>query len=322
MEIRHLAILRELDALGSVTAVAEALHVSPSAVSQHLTTLQRQFGTPLTRRDGRTLALTDAGRVLARAGADVIDAMATARSAVEEFEGAPGGTVKLSSFHSAGQALFGPLLAELGTQDDAPDLRLSDEDVAQRDFPALTASYDLVLAHRMEHSPPWPTEDLHVVTIAREPLDVAVPAGHRLASRAQVEPSDVAGERWVTSRAGYSPADVLAAIAALNRLSPDVIHRVNDYGAVAALVAAGSGIGLLPRYTSAHSPDDIVLLPLEGLCTSRTIDILARPETLRRRSTQRVVEALQHVMRQLVASRGGTACHLAMDDQASSSAAS
>ncbi|TNM37305.1 LysR family transcriptional regulator [Nocardioides albidus] len=297
MEVHQLTILRELGALGSVTAVAEALHVSPSAVSQHLAALQRQFGTPLTRREGRTLVLTDAGRVLARAGADVIDAMAAARGAVERFEDEPGGTVTLSSFHSAGQALFGPLLRELGT--DGPDLRLTDEDVAQRDFPALTAQYDLVLAHRMEHSPPWPTDDLHVVTLAREPLDVALPAGHRLASRSRLRPRDVVGERWVTSRVGYSPDDVLTAVSALTRRSAEVVHRVNDYGAVAALVAAGSGIGLLPRYTSSH-PYDVVLRPLHGLSTSRTIDVLARPETLRRRSVQRVVQALRRVMDQLI----------------------
>jgi DNA-binding transcriptional LysR family regulator len=304
VEIHQLTILRELGALGSVTAVAESLHVSPSAVSQHLAALQRQFATPLTRRDGRVLTLTDAGRALARAGADVIDAIAAARGAVEDFEGAPGGTVTLSSFHSAGQAVFGPLLRELGRQPDAPDLRLTDEDVAQRDFPALTAQYDLVLAHRMEHSPPWPTDDLHVVTLAREPLDVALPATHPLAGRERLRPRDVVGERWVTSRVGYSPDDVLIAVAALTRRNAEVVHRVNDYGAVAALVAAGSGIGLLPRYTSAHPYDDVVLRPLHGLSTSRTIDVLARPETLRRRSAQHVVQALRRVMERLVASQG------------------
>ncbi|MBM7516147.1 LysR family transcriptional regulator [Nocardioides nitrophenolicus] len=304
MEVHQLTVLRELGALGSVTAVAEALHVSPSAVSQHLAALQRQFGTPLTRRTGRVLTLTDAGRVLARAGAEVIDAMAAARGAVEEFEGAPGGTVTLSSFHSAGQAVFGPLLRELGAHPDVPDLRLTDEDVAQRDFPALTAQYDLVLAHRMEHSPPWPTDDLHVVTLAREPLDVALPAGHPLATRQRLRPRDVVGERWVTSRVGYSPDDVLIAVSALTRRHAEVVHRVNDYGAVAALVAAGSGIGLLPRYTSAHPDDDVVLRPLHGLSTSRTIDVLARPETLRRRSVQRVVQALRRVMERLVDPHG------------------
>ena len=82
VELHHLQILRELRALGSVTAVAEALNVTPSAVSQHLAALQRGFRTPLTRREGRRLILTPAGEVLATAGAEAIDAMAAASNSV------------------------------------------------------------------------------------------------------------------------------------------------------------------------------------------------------------------------------------------------
>ena len=56
--------------------------------------------------------------------------------------------------------------------------------MAQQDFPALTARYDLVLAHRMDHSPRWPEERVAVIPLAHEPLDVALPAGHRLAGPA------------------------------------------------------------------------------------------------------------------------------------------
>ncbi|MGB3374361.1 MAG: LysR family transcriptional regulator, partial [Microbacterium sp.] len=54
MELHQLQILRELGALGSVTAVADALRVTPSAISQQLAALQRGFRTPLTRKQGRT----------------------------------------------------------------------------------------------------------------------------------------------------------------------------------------------------------------------------------------------------------------------------
>lgn len=300
MEIHQLQILRELRALGSVTAVADALRVTPSAVSQHLAALQRGFRTPLTRRQGRTLALTPAGEVLAAAGADAIDAMAAARNALDEFESAATGIVSASGFHSVGQALFGPLLRELSALPDAPTVQLTDEDVAQSEFSGLTARYDLVLAHRMEHSEPWPTQGLRSVTLVREPLDVAVPASHPLAARASLTPQDVAGERWVTSRVGYSPDDVLRAVSAVAKRPIEVHHRINDYGAVSAVVAAGGVLGMLPRFTSRSADDrDIVRIPLRGVSTHRMIDLLARPENLRRRSVRLVVEALQQVMTRL-----------------------
>lgn len=300
MELHQLQILRELGALGSVTAVADALRVTPSAVSQQLAALQRGFPTPLTRRHGRTLALTPAGEVLATAATDAIDAMAAARHALEEFEDAPTGVVSVSGFHSVGQALFGPLLRDFAGDEPSPTVQVTDEDVAQSEFPALTARYDLVLAHRMEHSEPWPTQGVRSLTLVREPLDVAVATSHPLAGRASLTPADVAGERWVTSRIGYSPDDVLRAVSAVANRPIEIHHRINDYGAVSAVVAAGGVLGMLPRFTSRSVDDrDIVRIPLEGVSTHRMIDLLARPENLRRRSVRVVVEALRRVMTRL-----------------------
>ncbi len=301
MEIHQLRMLRELGALGSVKAVAETLLVTPSAVSQQLAALQKVVAVPLTRKEGRNLVLTGAGQVLADAGAAVVSAMADAETAIGAYHGSAVAPVTLSGFHSAGQALFAPL-ARLLDAPGRPRILLSDEDVAQQDFPALTARYDLVLAHRMDHSPRWPEERVAVVPLAHEPLDVALPAGHRLAGQPTVSADDVAGEPWVTSHAGYSPADVLAAVAAVASRELTVVHRINDYSTVAALVAAGSVIGLLPRYTARPVLSDaIVLRPLEGISTRRRIDVLARPESLKRTSVMMVCDALQTIMTELVA---------------------
>lgn len=210
MEIHQLQMLRELGDLGSVKAVAETLMVTPSAVSQQLALLQKSVDVPLTRKEGRALVLTDAGRVLAEAGAAVVNAMADARAAIGAYHDAPDAPVSVSAFHSAGQALFAPLAALLSIDKASdggisPRLRLSDEDVAQEDFPGLAARYDLVLAHRMDNSPQWPEDKVAVIPLADEPLDIALPAHHPLAARTELEPSDVVDETWVTSRDGYSP---------------------------------------------------------------------------------------------------------------------
>ncbi|KHL01187.1 LysR family transcriptional regulator [Sinomonas humi] len=306
MDVRQLQILRELGELGSVKAVAEELLVTPSAVSQQLALLTRSAGVPLTRKEGRSLVLTDAGKVLAEAGGAVVRAMADARAAIGAFHDDPVGTVSVSAFHSAGQALFGRLSARLavGAADGgaSPRLRLADEDVPQHGFPALTGRYDVVLAHRMAHSDEWPEDRLVVVPLAREPFDVAVPARHPLAARTSLRPEDVASESWVSSRAGYSPADVLAAIGAVASRAPEVAHRINDYSSVASVVAGGGVLGLLPRYTAAVGlPPGVVLRPLEGIATRRSIDLLIRPENARRHSVQIVADVLRELVGELIA---------------------
>ena len=61
---RRLAVLRMVAACGTVTGAAEALHYTPSAVSQQLRTLAKDLGVDLVVQDGRRIRLTSAARVL------------------------------------------------------------------------------------------------------------------------------------------------------------------------------------------------------------------------------------------------------------------
>ncbi|MER8024890.1 LysR family transcriptional regulator [Glutamicibacter protophormiae] len=299
MELHQLRILRELADLGSVNAVAKALYVSPSAVSQHLAQLQRNFTAPLTMKDGRRLVLTAEGRLLASAAAHVASTLAEASAKIQTQDQDRQTPVKVAGFHSIGQTIFAPLLN--WTERALPSLRFSDEDVSQQDFPALTSAYDLVLAHRMPHTVPWPQNHVAVIPLAFEPLDIALHRDHPLAAHAELSPEQVIGERWVVSRSGYSPADVLETIAALAGRAPVVEHRVNDYATAGSLIETSGCLGILPRYTARKSLGGAVTLrPIQGLSAGRQIDVLVRAEHLHREPVMDVVEAIRQTIRGLV----------------------
>ncbi|MGI5458971.1 LysR family transcriptional regulator [Streptomyces sp. CA-249302] len=294
MDERQLRILRELGELGSVTAVAEALLVTPSAISQQLRLLQRSMPVPLTERQGRRLVLTDAGQALAGAAIEVETALTRARHSVEDFLGRPDGEVSVAAFHSAGATLF-PLLLRALAGPGAPVARLADEDVAQEDFPRLTREYDLVLAHRLEHAPPWP-ETVATTTLLREPLDVAMPADHPLAAKRRVTPRDVADEPWITVHDGFPVMATIEAIAAASGRRLRLAHRINEFAVVAEVVAAGGGLALMPRWTMRPHPD-LALRPLSGVRARRHIDALYRPERTARKAVRTVLTELRHAAR-------------------------
>ncbi|MFI1364327.1 LysR family transcriptional regulator [Streptomyces griseochromogenes] len=294
MDERQLRILRELGELGSVTAVAEALLVTPSAISQQLRLLQRSIPVPLTERHGRRLVLTDAGQALADAAVEVESALARARHAVEEFVGRPDGEVSVAAFHSAGAAFF-PLLLRGLAGSGAPEVALADEDVPQEDFPRLTRAYDLVLAHRLDHAPPWP-RTVAVTTLLHEPLDVAMPAGHPLAAKRRVTPRDVADEPWITVHDGFPVMATIEAIAAAAGRRLRLAHRINEFAVVAEAVAAGGGIALMPRFTMRPHPA-LVLRPLSGVRATRHIDVLCRPERTARKAVRTVLSELRRAAR-------------------------
>ncbi|WP_255955754.1 LysR family transcriptional regulator [Streptomyces odontomachi] len=289
MDERQLRILRELGDLGSVSAVAEALHVTPSAISQQLRLLQRAIPVPLTERAGRRVVLTDAGQTLAAAAIEVESALARARHAITDFAKQPDGGVSVAAFHSAASAFF-PLLLRGLAGPDHPRLALADEDVAQDRFPALTRDYDLVLAHRLDHAPPWP-RTVTSTTLLREPLDIALPADHRLASKPLLTPRDVADEPWITVHDGFPVMATIEAISSVANRRLDIVHRINEFAVVAEAVAAGGGLALMPRWTTRAHPD-VVLRPLRGVHARRHIDVLHRPERTARLAVRTVLAEL------------------------------
>ncbi|WP_308468340.1 LysR family transcriptional regulator [Rathayibacter soli] len=291
MEFSGLRALRELQDRGSVVAVAQSLHVTPSAISQQLAALQRAAGIPLTRKRGRVLELTDAGRQLAGAAVAVSSALAQAENAISEFQADENQIVTVSAFHSAGTAWFGPLIAQL-READGPAVSCSDEDVAQQEFPTLTVDHDIVIAHRLPGSPQWPSS-VASTALAFEPLDVALPATHRLAGQRSVTPAQLRDERWIAVHDGFPLMDALNTIGAMAGASLSIAHRINDFFTAASIVRAGDAVALLPRYTGAQrARSGVVLRPIRGVRLGRHIDALIRPESAYRASVRAVVKAI------------------------------
>lgn len=286
MDERQLRVLREVGELGSVTAAAEALLVTPSAISQQLRLLQRSMPVPLTERAGRRVVLTPAGRALAGAAADVESALARARHVVDDFVEQPDGEVSVAAFHSAAATFFPRLLSI------APKVSLHDEDVPQDEFPALTREYDVVLAHRLDHAARWP-RTVAVTPLLHEPLDVAVPVDHPLAAKRSLTPRDVAHEPWITVHDGFPLMATIEAIGAAANHRLELVHRVNEFTVVAELVAAGAGLALMPRWTAQRHPA-VALRPLRDVHTRRHIDALYRPERAARQAVRTVLDELRH----------------------------
>jgi DNA-binding transcriptional LysR family regulator len=91
----RLRLLGLLDSLGTVRAVAETLHLSPSTVSQQLAVLETETRSRLLERSGRRVRLTRSGVVLARRGREILDRMAEAEAELRALNDEPIGTVRL-----------------------------------------------------------------------------------------------------------------------------------------------------------------------------------------------------------------------------------
>lgn len=300
MDVRRLGLLRELAQRGSVTAVARAMHLTPSAVSQQLKALEREAGVPLTERSGRGIALTVPGRMLAETAKDVAIAIQRAESLWEDFVEQPRGEVTVTVFPSVGQMLLPGALDRVAG---VAGLRVicSDQDPLRPDFGDLTPDHDIVVADAPGVLPGWRERSLVTVELMREPLDIALPEGHPLASRAELTPADVVGERWIGVPSGTPFDRILQRVEALTGQQADVVQRFIDNGIAESMVAGGHGIAILPRYTTRDHENGLVTRPLAGVRSERVIWAIQRPEVALRPSVRLVVEALRDEAEHFVA---------------------
>jgi DNA-binding transcriptional LysR family regulator len=291
VDIDRLNLLSEFAQRGSITAVARATHQTVSGVSQQLRRLESEAGLPLTEKVGRGLVLTDAGHALAATASELAVALAHAEAEWDAFRNTPTGTVTLVTFPTGGQMFLPGLLARVDAIDELT-LECSDQDPAADGFSPLTADFDIVLAHGMQL--PRSNSTTIVVPVMIEPLDIALSRSHRLADRDYLVPEDLVGERWIGNPWGYPFESWLNTISPTPEDQINVVQRFADTHIIEALVAAGTGIAGLPRYTASSSyPGRIVLKQLRGAENHRNIFILMRRDRAERLAVRKVVELVR-----------------------------
>jgi DNA-binding transcriptional LysR family regulator len=293
MDIVRLRLLRELAERGTVHAVAEAMSLTPSAVSQQLKILRREAGVPLLEPDGRRVRLTDAGRALVARTDEVLAALDRAQADMDSYRSTPRGTVRVAMFPS-GAAM---LLAGLITRAAAIGVEVLGRDIDQPaiNAPTLLADFDVVVVHRDDRDTnPWGPR-IEATPLLREPLEIALPQHHRLAGSKRISLRELADEPWIGVEGGLMVDDVLRSLATIAGVHPRIVQRVNDFRVVEELVAAGIGVALLPRYV--HTTRELARKPLSGMRIARRIEAVTRVGATARPAVAQVIDILKVVAR-------------------------
>jgi LysR family glycine cleavage system transcriptional activator len=131
----------------SFTRAAEALNVTPAAVSSQIRSLEDQLGVPLFRRSSRRVALTNAGQILFAA---VTEAFATLTRAVEQLAGADGRTLRVTTSASFAAKWLLPRLERFRAAHPDADLVID-----ASEGPVDPAGGDAAVAIRFGHGS-WP----------------------------------------------------------------------------------------------------------------------------------------------------------------------
>ncbi|WP_327229846.1 LysR family transcriptional regulator [Streptomyces murinus] len=297
----NLERLRTLDALarhGSVSAAAEALHVTTSAVSQQLGKLEREINQRLLSKNGRGVRLTDAGRLLSEHAARILSQVELAESDLEAHRGQVVGELRLSAFPTAARGLFPVALRALRAEH--PGLRVRSSELEPEQGIAAVVRGDLDLAVVLDwYNKPMPVPDgLVKAPLLDDPAEVAMPAGHRLAGREEVDLAEFAEDEWITWGEGEFCHEWLMFTLRSKGVEPIVGHRAGETHTQLQLVSAGLGVCIAPLLGRHPVPDGVVLVPLTQR-VRRHVYVIWRADADRRPSIRAAVEALRTAAQQV-----------------------
>ncbi|MGM7666754.1 LysR family transcriptional regulator [Microbacterium sp. A93] len=262
---RRILTLRTFASCGSITATAELTGFSRSAVSAQLRELQQSLGIRLLLKEGRGLHLTASGRYLVAQTDGLIEECDRIKSSMASVAGAAPLEFGLGGFSTAASNLLVPLAAHL---------RASRPEVTVRVVEASpTRCLDLLLAERIDLAVVVATEaeagvgaDSRVeeTRLLDDPLDVMLPADHRLADSSSVSLHELMGEVWITDAPGTAYRALFSAAFTAAGVTPNVQHEVTEWETTTALVGAGLGLGLVPRLASPAGAENVRRVPISG----------------------------------------------------------
>src|SRR6476646_11137438 len=197
LHVGRLRVLCEVARRGSFSGAAEALSYTQSAVSQAIARLEAETGATLIVRDRGGVRPTAAGTSLVEHAEAIFARIEADETQLAAVLGIRAGRLRMASFPSAGATLMPLAIARFRARH--PDVALTlAEGEPEEIAPRLRAGeFDLALLFEFPGVRERPGAGLRSVGLLEDPMHVALPAGHPLASRESLRLEDLAGESWI-----------------------------------------------------------------------------------------------------------------------------
>ncbi|WP_327069133.1 LysR family transcriptional regulator [Kitasatospora sp. NBC_01250] len=292
MDLGRLRALHAVAVHGSVGRAAAALGFTSSAVSQQISKLERETRTVLLERQGRGVVLTDAAQELAGTARRVLALVEQAEVTLEQQRGQAIGQLRVASFATGARGLLPGVLAELRVSCPELEIRLLETDPYLAAELVARGEVDLALVQDWPSVPLPVPEGLSRLDLGLDPVDLLLRAEDPLAELAEVPVARLIGQRWTSVPPGNICYDWLVRTMREAGEEPDVLYQVGEFETQIALIAAGLGLGLVPRLGRGPLPAGVVARPVVPRPTRRVFT-LWRTQASRRPAITAALEALR-----------------------------
>lgn len=252
LDLQYLSIVMEVDRLGSVTAAAERLNVTQSALSHMVRKFEERHGVKLWTKNGRGLRFTHAGEYLLSLAERVIPQMEHAERTLTNFAEGRRGALRIGmECHPCQKWLTRLTPHYLAAW---PDVDFDVRTAFRFDGIAALLAFEIDLLITPD---PIDVSDITFAPVIDYELVLVVPRSHRIASQEWVMPQDLMNEELITVPVSKERLDVFTRFLVPAHCKPKYHRTAEQTELMLQLVAAGRGVAVLPDWLVAEEGEGL-----------------------------------------------------------------
>jgi len=242
MEFHQLRYVCAIAETGNFSRAAERCKVAQPSLSQQILKLEKDLGAKLFDRLGRSVRLTEAGRVFVHHARAILEQMEMARSSVADKNADLRGSVAVGVIPTVAPYLMPGYTTAFAKNYPDAKLRIVEETTSVLVEGLRDLSIDVaILALPLRH------KDLELFPIRTEPLFAVLRKDHPRACAESLALNDLRGESFVMLRDGHCFRDLSIGACTHARITPNIAFESGQFSSLLGMVAAGVGVSLIPE---------------------------------------------------------------------------
>ena len=247
LDSRHLRVVAEVARAESVTRAADRLNVTQSAVSHQLREIEDRLGTPVFVRSGRRMLLTPAGRLLADAANQVLDAIGQVEARVSQLARNIAGELRVSAHCHTGYHWLPALVDGLRRRYPNFEIRISPEFTLNPIGALLDAKLDLAIVNDASDD-----KRLRFQELFDDEHVAVVPPGHAWASRSFVTPAELVTEQLYLYSRSIDDSFIVQKVLRPAGIELQRVTYLQLTEGILEMVKAAMGASVLPKWSIAN----------------------------------------------------------------------
>jgi LysR family transcriptional regulator for metE and metH len=242
LEVRHLRLMTEVAALGSVTRAAERLHLTQSAVSHQLRDIESRLGTPLFHRLGKRMVPTPAGERVLRSASAVLDDLRRAEEDIRQIAREGSGILRLCTQCNTGYHWLPPVLRAFGERYPRVEVQVVVDATTRPVEALLEGKLDLAIVTTEVSD-----RRIAVRPLFRDEMVLVVSPEHRLASRRRAPAAELASEHLVIYSASRHDSFTFRRVLDPEGVEPAKVTHLMLTEAILEMVKANLGVTVIAK---------------------------------------------------------------------------